>query len=953
MSTPVGIIKKFVDALTKTTKTGTEAVDEALKVFGINGGYSVFKQKFQSDLNGKSDQDFLEQICGVRLNNKDTGAITGSDAGGSTTKTAESIVPETAAAKELTDAQYNSFTKNGLTVNVTYDTSTAPGKEFNYDSETYLAKQKLVTRALYNWWIPESLDLINQSLGINFTDGRANINEINVVFKSFSNNDTATFTNFSYDMGRASEVTLQINTNLLYNMTANDKNGTLDGQKWNGSDLYSYSIKFTNYLDRLILLSLAEIALKANVPYVDKLPWRIAYGLCEIVGGYDSASTNYSNYTNHLYYTDDATNSYYSNYKSYDSMRLSGYALMRYLAKNYSDGTPDETLPAGLSYNDAKTVLTASTAFTGSKIDFADFVTTVKTVNANALTKAVYIVGNDLANSLKGGSGADTLDGGKGNDTLTGGKGNDVFIVGAGKDVITDYASGDKISLGAAITNASVKGSDVVLTMGGNSLTVKNGKGKTLSLIDTAGKSSTTILGGATNDTLLTVTNSTKSPVTIGSDIKTVDASKRTTAVKITGNSAANSIVGGSGADTLYGGAGNDTLTGGKGDDVFIYSAGNDVITDFASGDKISLGAAISKSSVKGSDVVFTVGKNTLTVKNGKGKTFSLIDSAGKSSTTIIGGSSTSTLLTVTDSTKSPVTIASAVKNVDASTRTTAVKITGNSAANSIVGGSGADSIYGGAGNDVIKGGAGNDKLFGDAGNDTIYGGAGNDTFTGGAGNDVFIYEAGNDVIADFASGDKISLGAAISKSSVKGSDVVFTVGKNTLTVKNGAGKSLSLIDSKGKSSTTIVGGSADVLTLDNSSKSPVTLASGVKTADASTRTKAIKITGNALDNSIIGGSGADTLYGGTGNDSLWGNKGADTFLYFEGEGKDVICGFENSDMLLITGAFSASYDKSKKELSFKVGSTANALTLKDFTATTFNINGFDYGISGSTIKRK
>ena len=38
--------------------------------------------------------------------------------------------------------------------------------KFNYSSATYLAKQKLVTRALYNWWIPEALDLINQSLGV-------------------------------------------------------------------------------------------------------------------------------------------------------------------------------------------------------------------------------------------------------------------------------------------------------------------------------------------------------------------------------------------------------------------------------------------------------------------------------------------------------------------------------------------------------------------------------------------------------------------------------------------------------------------------------------------------------------------------------------------------------------------------------------------------------------------
>ena len=172
MSTPVGIIKKFVQALAATKNTGTTALNEAFKAVGATSS-SAFLSKFRSAQSGLSYQDFLEQKCGVRINNDDTGAITGSDAGGKVTKTDESIMPETAAAKELTAAQYKSFTKNGLTVNVTYDEldeeeldDLGIASKFNYSSATYLAKQKLVTRALYNWWIPEALDLINQSLGV-------------------------------------------------------------------------------------------------------------------------------------------------------------------------------------------------------------------------------------------------------------------------------------------------------------------------------------------------------------------------------------------------------------------------------------------------------------------------------------------------------------------------------------------------------------------------------------------------------------------------------------------------------------------------------------------------------------------------------------------------------------------------------------------------------------------
>ena len=94
-------------------------------------------------------------------------------------------------------------------------------------------------------------------------------------------------------------------------------------------------------------------------------------------------------------------------------------------------------------------------------------------------------------------------------------------------------------------------------------------------------------------------------------------------------------------------------------------------------------------------------------------------------------------------------------------------------------------------------------------------------------------------------------------------------------------------------------------------------------------------------------------LYGGKGNDSLWGNAGADTFLYNDGDGQDSIYGFENADMLQITGKFSTSYNKSKKEIYFKVGSTKSAITLNDFTASTFNVNGTNYKISGSKLVKK
>ena len=287
------------------------------------------------------------------------------------------------------------------------------------------------------------------------------------------------------------------------------------------------------------------------------------------------------------------------------------------------------------------------------------------------------------------------------------------------------------------------------------------------------------------------------------------------------------------------------------------------------------------------------------------------------------------------------------------------LKLTGDMKGKTFTGTAKADTINIAASNAAIIGGGGNDKLTFSGSKVTV---------TGGKGNDVFVYEKGDNVIADFTAGDKVSIGAAISKTSLSGSNAIFTIGKNTLTVTKGKDKEITFITAKNKEQT-VIGGA---LLADNSTNAKVTLEKWRTTADASSRTKTIQITGNAGNDSILGGDGADTLSGGTGddkiyggdgkdalrggkgNDSLWGGNGADSFIYASGDGNDVIYGFDNTDMLQITGTFSGTYNKSQKAVSFKVGSTSNAITLKDFgTTSTFNVNGINYKISGSSLKKK
>lgn len=115
-----------------------------------------------------------------------------------------------------------------------------------------------------------------------------------------TSNTPAIKPDFDYNLGYASKATMTINSDLLYNMTEKDLNGPLPENNGVMSDFYYYSNytgteKFTDYFDRLVLPAMADVTLKANIAYVNKLPQGIRCGLCALVGGYDDASTFYSN----------------------------------------------------------------------------------------------------------------------------------------------------------------------------------------------------------------------------------------------------------------------------------------------------------------------------------------------------------------------------------------------------------------------------------------------------------------------------------------------------------------------------------------------------------------------------------------------------------------------------------------------------------------------------------
>lgn len=698
------VIKNFMASLDKSTSTNaTTLMDNAVKT-ASNGKFATIQKAIDAMVKdcqySASGTEFLRNYCGIILDNDDTGAISGYDAGGKL-KTAKSVIPESGTKYSLDTSKYGGYY-------VWYDNKDS-GLNIRYTDVGNVTKDKQhIMDCAYSWWSSEAVKLINESYGYNFSDSNAKYKKVYLTFSQ--SGDYLAYTG-QYRDG------LEINVNLEYFNSF--KSNDYDGTSPNGQ----------GYLDRTFTHETVHAVMMSKLGNKFwNLPQFFTEGIAELIHGIDDKRTWNINQL--------ATDADYLKTKlsmtsgTGDSPTYAaGYMLLRYIAKqsattNNSSAASAVTstqkkIPTGVTTKD--TTMTISAKFTGKSINMSDYAANLTKADASAVTKAINIFGNKNNNMIIGGKGADYLAGGAGNDTLSGGAGADILSGGTGND----------------------------------------------------------------------------------------------------------SLNGGAGNDSLYSGTGTNTLTGGAGSDRFFYEGGNLTITDYEAGEKIKIsGDKISKSTVTGGNVVFTTGKGSITLTGGAGKTVTLIDKDDKVSSKVYGKasggeSSTSTTLKVTNSTPSPVTVDASVKTINASGRTTAVKITGNDLANTISGGSKNDSLYGGAGADSILGNAGNDKIWGDAGNDILRGGDGNDSLAGGAG-----------------------------------------------------------------------------------------------------------------------------------NDSLWGDAGNDKFFYSDGGGKDVIFGFETGDLLQITGKFSGTYNKSKKEIAFKVGSTTDAITLKNFTATTFNINGDSYGISGTKLMR-
>lgn len=583
---------------------------------------------------------------------------------------------------------------------------------------------------------------------------------------------------------------------------------------------------------------------------------------------------------------------------------------------------------------------------------------------------------------IYGGAGADsilnhstdvTIDGGADNDTIGsyGGKSSKIDG-GSGNDYILNTWHNENNTSSDDSTLIGGSGDDSIYNYGGDRVSISGGDGN--DTIGSYGGENSKIDGGAGDDS---IENLWRSEDDTTGDKSTLTGGEGNDYIGSCGGKNV-SIDGGVGKDyisnyfgygvTIDGGAGNDDIVNDGSNVLFKYTAGdgNDTITRFFSNSTLSVSGGSYSTTASNNDILVKVGNGTIRLKN----VYATADTIN------INGKSTALERKVIKLTKT---------NNDIDIFRDSLSVVGSSSNDDIYNSGFSVTIDGGAGDDyilnyadgsqsTINGGKGNDSIRNNGSQVTINGSTGNDTIYNGcyreyddsiiyyydddiASNVLFKYKAGdgNDLIYGFNETSTLSIGGSSYSTKKSGSDIIVTVGKGKITLDGAA--SLDKVNIKKNTSG---GGSSTKLTITNSTKSPVTVGSAIKTINASSRTKAVKITGNKLDNTITGGSGKDSIYGGSGNDSILGGKGNDklygqagndTFIYAKGDGKDIIYGFANDDMLKITGAFSAFYNKSKKEIYFTVGSTSNVITLKDFGSTsTFNVNGKNYKISGTKL---
>lgn len=386
------VIYNFMQSLDATVKYGLEAFNEAVAACseGLYGSAAALINSFKNDcmLHGGNttlaQKNFLLDYCGINLDNADTGAITGLDAGGPVEKTKLSVVEEPEGL-ELEDLVYD-YPDKIMAINnfanryqeftcATVDTALGEFTVYWDESDIYnLVSRNLVANeqilknvisSIVEGWLPAGLDLIYNSYGLAYgeegcvlrqlEDGTRGIQlcldysspSVNSSYRSdMPYNWVAATYNWSNNavvdgVNQLADVRESIVINMYYYPDGlKDISGS---PEWGG--------RTSQELDRVFVHELVHGTMAANINNFNSLNGFLKEGLAELVHGIDdhrrSAILNVANTSLTFYDGGISYNQYQYLNKIFDlsdpyylmsgESYGAGYTLLRYLAKQVSD----------------------------------------------------------------------------------------------------------------------------------------------------------------------------------------------------------------------------------------------------------------------------------------------------------------------------------------------------------------------------------------------------------------------------------------------------------------------------------------------------------------------------------------------------------------------------------------------------------------------------------------
>ena len=577
--------------------------------------------------------------------------------------------------------------------------------------------------------------------------------------------------------------------------------------------------------------------------------------------------------------------------------------------------------------------VTAAVSFV---LDASDDIEILAT-NSAALTAAINLTGNLLAQTVTGNAGDNRLDGKGGIDVLTGGLGNDTFVlssaIGATNvDVVTDYnVAADQIELGHLIyTTLTPGGALAAIAFGSNGTGAATTSDQRI-IYNTATGALFYDADGVGAGAAVQIATLTSGLVMTAAEF-TVDGTAPVPGPTINGTAGNDTLVGTAaneringlgGDDTIGGSAGNDKMFGGAGNDTFIVKSTSDVVTELAgegtndiirSSGSYSLAAGSAVEVIETTNAALTTainltgnalaqtitgnaGANSLNDGGGVADTMTglagndiyYVGNAGTIVNEVAGGgtadrvaASVSYVLAADDDIEQMTTANSA--------GTTAINLTGNALAQTITGNAGANILNSGGGAaDTMSGLTGNDTYIVRNAADVI-------TEVGGGGTAdrvnaavTYVLDA-SDNIEILATNNDAGVAAQNLTGNAVAQSIIGNAGINTLNDGGGAGadtltglggNDLYLVNNIGASVIEAVGGGIDLVR----STTSFTLTTGsevetIETANALGIT-AINLTGNALAQTITGNGGVNILNdGATGAaDTLIGLDESDIYI--------------------------------------------------------------------------